>query len=331
MEQPTFRTLVPISPSKVSMKHEEGIVLVGSCFSEHIATKLIAHKFRVTQNPFGILYHPLAISTALKEIMSNKNYEKEDLICHHELWQSWNHHSDFSGLKVADVLSHINSNIATAHHSLKSVKHLFITLGTAWGYRLKSTRKLVANCHKFPNKEFDKELISVDTIVKEYGQLIEKIYQFNPSISIHFTISPVRHLRDGFRENQWSKSVLQLAVQQLQQQFSKLDYFPSYELVIDDLRDYRFYNEDMVHPNKVAIDYVWSKFSEVYFTSATMALNKQISKLVASSRHRPFQPTSNAHQEFIASTLEAIEQLNEQHSFLDFGEEVELLMKQKEK
>lgn len=329
MEQPTFRTLVPISPSKVSMKHEEDIVLIGSCFSEHIATKLIAHKFRVTQNPYGILYHPLAISNALKEIMSNKTYQKEDLIYHNELWQSWNHHSDFSGLNEADVLSGVNASIKAAHNNLKTAKQLIITFGTSWGYRLKSTGKLVANCHKFPNKEFDKELISVDTIVKEYSQLIEQIYQFNPSISIHFTISPVRHLRDGFRENQWSKSVLQLAVQQMQQQFSKVDYFPSYELVIDDLRDYRFCNEDMVHPNKVAIDYVWSKFSEVYFTSATMALNKQISKLVASSRHRPFQPTSNAHQEFIASTLEAIEQLNEQHSFLDFTEEIELLMKQK--
>lgn len=328
MEQPTFRTLVPISPSKVSIKQEDGIVLIGSCFSENIAAKLIAHKFLVTKNPYGILYHPLAIRNALMEIMSNKTYQKEDLFYHNELWQSWNHHSDFSGLNEADVLNGVNASIKTAHNNLKTAKHLIITFGTSWGYRLKSTGSLVANCHKFSNKEFEKSLIPVDEIITGYTQLIKQLLEFNPSINIHFTISPVRHLRDGFRENQWSKSTLQLAVQQLEQVYNQLLYFPAYELIVDDLRDYRFYKEDMVHPNNVAIDYVWDTFSEVYFNTATKTLNKQITKLVASSLHRAFQPTSEAHQQFIKNTLLTIQELTKKYPYLDFKKEVELLENQ---
>lgn len=331
MDQQTFRTVVPISPSDTKIRHEDSILLMGSCFSEHIADRLSEHKFQVVKNPFGILYHPLAIAQSLKEIINQKVYTEADLFQHNELYHSWNHHSDFSGLREDNVITTINAHINTAHTKLKEAKHLIVTFGSAWTYRLKSTGKLVANCHKVSSKEFKKELLSVEAIVNQFTSLVDSLLAFNPSLNIHFTISPVRHLRDGFRENQWSKSVLQLAIQQLQQKNDHLLYFPAYELVIDDLRDYRFYNEDMVHPSKITIDYVWDKFSEVYLTPATMALNKQIAKIISSSLHRPFQPTSKAHQQFIKTTLVSIEELTKKHPFLDFKEEVEMLTNQKEK
>tara|TARA_R110002049_G_scaffold200299_5_gene370977 strand:+ start:3426 stop:4433 length:1008 start_codon:yes stop_codon:yes gene_type:complete len=325
MDQQTFRTVVPMSPSDTKIGHRDQILLIGSCFSEHIANRLNEHKFQVAKNPYGILYHPLAIAKNLEEIIAHKNYDAIDLVFHKKLWQSWNHHSDFSDLNQQDIIEKINSTITSAHKQLKTAKHLIITFGSAWAYRLKSTGELVANCHKFPNKEFEKELLSVEKITNRFIDLIEQLLVFNPKLNIHFTISPVRHLRDGFRENQWSKSTLQLAVQQLQKKYNQLHYFPSYELVMDDLRDYRFYNEDMVHPSNVAINYVWGLFSEVYFTPATLAINKQISKLISSSHHRPFQPASEAHQEFIRTTLESIQNLKKQYSFLDFKTEIDLL------
>lgn len=325
MDQQTFRTVVPISPSDTKIGHKDQILLIGSCFSEHIANRLNEHKFQVAKNPYGILYHPLAIAKSLEEIIAHKNYKVTDLVYHKEHWQSWNHHSDFSDLNQQDIIEKINSTITSAHKQLKTAKHLVITFGSAWAYRLKSKGELVANCHKFPNKEFEKELLSIEEITNQFIALIGQLLAFNPKLNIHFTISPIRHLRDGFRENQWSKSTLQLAVQQLQKKYNQLHYFPSYELVMDDLRDYRFYNEDMVHPSKLAVDYVWQRFSEAYFSEVTTTINKQISKIRAASRHRPFQPNAEAHQEFIQKTLTQIEELTKTHQHLDFSKEKELL------
>jgi len=325
MEQNTFRTIVPISASKVQVHHEEKILLYGSCFSEHIADKLISNKFQVLKNPFGILYHPLAIANAIQETIDCKTYNKEDLIYQNELWQSWNHHSQYSGMDQNSILLEINSKIEKAHLHLKKAKHLIITFGSAWGYWLKSDNRLVANCHKFPATQFNKSLITVEDITIQYHNLFTSLKAFNPALNIIFTISPVRHLRDGFRENQWSKSVLQVAIQQLQQKESTLQYFPAYELVIDDLRDYRFFNEDMVHPNSIAINYVWERFGNTYFNAVTKELNKQINQLVSASLHRPFQPKSLAHQKFVKKQLELIQQLVKVKSYLNFNEEQEKL------
>jgi hypothetical protein len=328
MEQNTFRTIVPISASKVQIQHEEKLLLIGSCFSEHIADKLISNKFQVVKNPFGILYHPLAIANSIEEIIQQKVYTKDDLTKHNELWQSWNHHSQFSGIDQKTVLTDINSAIEDAHRQLKKATHLIITFGSAWGYRLKGDNRFVANCHKFPAANFKKELISVEEITKQYSALLKTLKAFNLNLNVLFTISPVRHLRDGFRENQWSKSVLQIAIQQLQQQDESLRYFPAFELVVDDLRDYRFFNEDMVHPNSMAIDYVWERFGNTYFNPQTKELNKVISQLVNASQHRPFQPKSDAHQKFIKKQLELIEQLIKSKSYLNFSKEQEKLQSQ---
>lgn len=329
MEQNTFRTIVPFQPSKIQVSHNEQLILIGSCFSEHIADRLTANKFQVNKNPFGILYHPLAIANSLKEIIANKNYTEQDLVPRNELWQSWNHHSSYSGLDKKKVLLSINSQIEAANLHLKKAKHLIITFGSAWGYRLKSDNRLVANCHKFPNSQFNKSLISVDEIVSHWSSLLKDLKQFNPNIHCIFTISPVRHLRDGFRENQWSKSVLQIALQQLQKLDSSLNYFPAYELVMDDLRDYRFFTEDMVHPNSIAIDYVWERFGNVFFDQPTKDLIKQINQLSSASLHRPFQPKSEAHQKFVKKHIELIQQLISAKNFLDFKVELDKLQNQR--
>ncbi|MBR9831978.1 GSCFA domain-containing protein [bacterium] len=328
MDSNNFRTILPHIESKVSIQHEDKIVLFGSCFSEHIAERLGLHKFQVLKNPFGILYHPAAIANAVHETITEKVYSIEDLTQHNELFHSWNHHSQFSGIDQDLVLDKINIEIKKAHVHLKKAKYLVVTFGSAWAYQLNSNHRLVANCHKYPNTQFQKRLTSVDAIVEQWNNLLISLNQFNSNLNIIFTISPVRHLRDGFRENQWSKSVLHIAVQQLQQQHHQLNYFPAYELIIDDLRDYRFFEQDMVHPNSLAIDYVWERFSSTYFNNTTKELNKQIIQFIRASSHRPFQPKSEAHQKFVKKQIALISQLVQTKKFLDFGFELEKLQSQ---
>lgn len=328
MEANAFRTIFPKDSSKFRISHSDKIFLIGSCFAENIYEKLSQAKFQCIKNPHGIVYHPLAITKSLSEIIQSKNYTEKDLIKHNEIWHSWNHHSIFSSIDKNEVLSKINSSIEKAHQHLKNSKHLIITLGTAWAYQLKENKMWVANCHKYPATTFNKKLLGIEEVKTEFSKLLKLLKTFNPNLNIIFTISPVRHLRDGFRENQWSKSVLQLSVQALQSDYPELNYFPSYELVMDDLRDYRFFEDDMVHPNSVAIDYIWEYFNSFYFDAATMELNKNIHQIVAASLHRPFQPQSDAHQKFIKKTLESIQTLNQKYSFLDFKKETQFLQSQ---
>ncbi len=328
METNAFRTIFPKFISKFSIAHQEKIFLIGSCFTENIFEKLANNKFQCFKNPYGIIYHPLAIAKTLKEVITQKNYTENDLYKNNDLWHSWNHHSSFSNAEKSETLQYINSKIKQAHQHLKNSKHLIITFGTAWAYQLKENQALVANCHKYSAATFDKKLLSIEEIKTEFIELLKQLKKFNPNLNIIFTISPVRHIRDGFRENQWSKSVLQLSVQQLQAENSNLGYFPSFELVMDDLRDYRFFKDDMVHPNAVAIDYIFEYFSKIYFDQNTIELNKTIYQLNSASLHRPFQPRSDAHQKFVKKTLESIQVLNKKHSYLDFQKEIQLLESQ---
>ncbi|MEL6989544.1 MAG: GSCFA domain-containing protein, partial [Bacteroidota bacterium] len=241
-----LRTSLPIHPFPFNLQHEDQVLSIGSCFAEEIAKKLNYYKFKITANPHGILYNPLSIIQCLNEIQSKKLYIEEDIFQNQEVWYSFQHHGKFSDLDPNVLIKQINKSIQRAAHALESSKLLICTLGTAFVYENKSDQRVVANCHKLPSDHFKKKLLKVETIVDAFEKTILSLSKQFPNINWLFTISPVRHLKDGFVENQRSKSTLHLAVHKLIEKFDHVHYFPSYEIVIDELRDYRFYNEDML-------------------------------------------------------------------------------------
>lgn len=310
------------------INHRHRLLLIGSCFTEQVGAKLSAHKFTVLDNPNGILFNPASISRSIASYIENKQYGAADLFYQNECWNSWEHHSRFSNTDQDACLQRINGSQAAAHSFLKKADWLLLTLGSAFVYELPSpsgeglgVRSVVANCHKVPTDKFNKRLLSVEEVTNDLQQMIGKVMAFNPGLKIIFTISPVRHLRDGFVENNRSKATLNHAVHQLLEKNDSCFYFPAYELVIDDLRDYRFYAEDMVHPNYAATSYVWEKFIAACIDEPSQQLMKEISVIVAAKNHRPFNPASEQHKKFLQTNLEKLKKLKEQHPYINFEEE----------
>ncbi len=255
-----FRTTIPVPENPRKIEHTHTILSIGSCFSEHIALRLKDFLFRTCINPTGILYNPASISQAIRAILSGKSYSRKDLFLHEGLWKSFDHHSDFNGKTPQKSLEKINSAMKEAIICIEKLDVLIITFGTAFVYRKKDTARLVANCHRLPNNAFQRSLLSIHEIVTDYTGLFSELYKRLPGITIIVTVSPVRHLRDNPHENQVSKSHLISAVYELESIFSALYYFPSYEILMDELRDYRFYSDDMAHPAPIAFDYIREKF-----------------------------------------------------------------------
>jgi hypothetical protein len=303
------------------INHRHKLLLIGSCFTENIGSKLKQHKFSVLENPNGILFNPISIATSLISYIENKQYIKEELFYENESWNSWQHHSRFSHPDQNECLRLINQSQKEAHAFLKEADWVLITLGSAFVYELQS-KEVVANCHKVPTDKFNKQPLSIDEVLIALNGTINQLLQFNPKLKIIFTISPVRHLRDGFVENNRSKSTLIQAVHQLISQSDKMFYFPAYELVIDDLRDYRFYAEDMVHPNYAATNYVWDKFVTTCIDEPSQQLMKEINVINAAKNHKPFNPTSSQHKKFLQTNLEKVKKLQNNYSYIDFREEI---------
>lgn len=315
-------------PFDVKINHQQKLLLIGSCFTEQIGAKLSAHKFTVLDNPNGILFNPVSISRSLRSYIENKQYSAAELFYQNECWNSWEHHSRFSNPDPETCLRMINGSQAAAHSFLRKADWLLVTLGSAFVYELPSPSadglggsSVVANCHKVPTDKFNKRLLSVEEVMNDLQQMIRKAMAFNPGLKIIFTISPVRHLRDGFVENNRSKATLNHAVHQLLGKNDSCFYFPAYELVIDDLRDYRFYAEDMVHPNYAATSYVWEKFIAACIDEPSQQLMKEISMILAAKNHKPFNPTSGQHKKFLQTNLEKLKKLQEQHPYINFEEE----------
>jgi hypothetical protein len=298
-------------------------MIVGSCFTEHIGGRLEELKFQVLQNPNGILFDPLSVSSSILSYLENNNYKGEDLFYLNELWQSWQHHSQFSGPDKEAVLKKINASQGNAHHFLKDTKWLIITLGSSFSYKLADTDEPVANCHRAPAKTFNKTLVPTDDIVTSYAYLLNELHKFNPDLQVIFTISPVRHIRDGVVENNRSKARLIEAVHTLVELYENAYYFPAYELVIDVLRDYRFYDVDLVHPNYAATEFVFEKFTSSFIEEESQDLMAEIKKIVSAYKHKAFHPSSKAHKTFLQKNLEAVESLKERHPYLSFNQEIE--------
>ena len=303
------------------------MLLIGSCFSENISRKLASYKFDVASNPFGILFNPKAIETLILNSLNEKTYSESDVFLLNERWHCFDAHSDLSATDKNELLHNLNLAVKSTNKRLKETTHIIITLGTSFTYRFIETNAIVGNCHKVPQKKFSKELLSVDEISASLKNIWHQISAVNPKTTVIFTVSPVRHIKDGFVENSMSKAHLIAAIHQTLEEV-KGKYFPSFEIMMDDLRDYRFYSEDMVHPNYHATEYVWEKFLQACTTPETKNIIKEVAAINLAVTHKPFFVHSNQHQQFLQKTQQKIEALSAQFPFLDFSKHLALLKAQ---
>lgn len=315
-----FTTPIPITKSNLPIDYTSRVLSLGSCFAVNMEQKLDYFKFRNSTNPFGILFHPVALENFIGFAANAKTFTEDDIFFHNERWHCFDAHSDLSHTDKDVLLTRLTSAVVDTCESLKKASHIIITLGTAWVYRRIESNALVANCHKVPQKEFIKELLSVATIQQSLQNIISLIHTVNPTVQILFTVSPVRHIKDGFIQNQWSKANLISALQETLNAGPKLNsfYFPSYEIMMDELRDYRFYSEDMIHPNQTAIDYIWKRFTEACISPETTETMKIADSIQKGLQHRSFNPQSQQHLAFVAKLQEKIAVLQKQHPHITF-------------
>jgi hypothetical protein len=318
---------IPSFPFTIS--YTDKIIFLGSCFSEEIGNRMSELKFDVLQNPNGILYDPQSLADALFAYVNNKEYSGQELFELNGLWHSWKHHSQFSGVDKNDVLNQINFSQSRAHVFLKEAKFLIITLGTAFNYLLKNNQQNVANCHKAPSTFFDKNFLSTIEIIEHLSTALHAVQQFNNQLKIIFTVSPVKHVKDGVIENNRSKARLIEATHSIVEQNENAFYFPSYELVTDVLRDYRFYKNDLVHPNETAVEYVFQHFSDSLLNDESKKIMEEIKKILAAVNHKPFFKESKEHQKFIATQLQNIEKLQSKFPSINLSKEKEYFERNK--
>ncbi|MBZ4041335.1 GSCFA domain-containing protein [Flavobacterium hibisci] len=314
-----FRTQIPVSKSNNPIDYNSKVLSIGSCFAENMAAKFDYFKFQNITNPFGIIFNPVSIEKLFKRICEQKLFEEKDVFFHNERWHCFDVHSDLSNSDREELLETLNKTITETHKWLKQTTHIIITYGTSWIYRNTESDQIVANCHKVPQKQFTKELLDIEIIKKSIQSTIELIQNLNPDINFIFTVSPVRHIKDGFVENQLSKSHLFSALHKtISHQPSAISYFPSYEIMMDELRDYRFYTEDMLHPNQIAIDYIWKLFSESYISETSFSIMKEVDEIQKSLRHRSFNPESEQHKKFLEKLQQKIKLLNKKSPNIRF-------------
>jgi hypothetical protein len=319
---PFFLPIQITAPAE-RIRYPQKILLTGSCFTEHIGLHLMEMKFDVLQNPNGILFDPLSVAQSLISYLEPAKFGPEDLFFHNELWQSWKHHGQFADTSRELILSRINHSQQAAHTFLQQADWLIITLGSAFVYILKDQNKNVANCHRAPANWFTKKLLPVEEILAAMDEALHRLFDFNPKLQIVFTISPVRHIRDGVIENNRSKARLIETAHQLVNKFNRTHYFPAYELVIDVLRDYRFYDKDLVHPNYMATNYVLENFMEYYVQPESRLLAEEIRKLQVSRKHRPLHPETGAHRRFLQEQYAKTIELAGKYPFIDFKPELD--------
>lgn len=294
-----FQTQIPLKPQTDNLiNYHSNLLLLGSCFVENIGEKFNYFKFKSLQNPFGILFNPKAIETLLSSAIEHKYYTESDLIFHNEQWHCFDAHSKLSETSKDELLDNLNASLKQTAQQIQQATHVIITLGTSWVYRYNNTKAYVANCHKIPQKEFDKVLLTVNEVKESLDHVKGLIQSVNPDVKIIFTVSPVRHIKDGFVENTQSKAHLISAIHQLVNQ-KDIFYFPSFEIMMDELRDYRFYNDDMLHPSPVAIQYIWEKFISIWMSVETHKTMELVDEVQKGLLHKPFNPDSEAHKVFL--------------------------------
>ena len=316
-----FTTKVPVAAYEYPIDYNSKILSLGSCFAENMGEKFDYFKFQITTNPFGIIFNPVSIEKLVESIVNQRLFTEADIFFHNDLWHCYDVHSELSHPDREAFLVNLNSLLESTHHQITESTHVIITYGTSWVYRHNLTNEIVANCHKVPQKEFAKEILSPEIIQKSIQNTISLIQKVNPDCRFIFTVSPVRHIKDGFPENQRSKAHLITAIHNLLAEvtlsLSKC-YFPSYEIMMDELRDYRFYAEDMLHPSQAAIDYIWIRFFENYVDSKYFDTMQEVCNIQKGLAHRPFNPNTSAHQQFLTSLNQKIIKLQERFPNIQF-------------
>ncbi|MEE4215245.1 MAG: GSCFA domain-containing protein [Bacteroidales bacterium] len=318
-----FRTEVEINASGKKIDYSTPVILTGSCFAEEIGRQFSYGKLPVLTNPFGVLYNPFSTAHSLELIMEGREYREDDLFKYEGRYLSFSHDTGFSSRDPEESLDKINRSLRAANIFLEEASFLFITFGTAWVYRWKDDNRVVANCHKIPAAKFSRQLLKQEDISSRWLDIIERLRNFNSELKIVFTISPVRHLKDGAHGNQLSKSTLLLAINELVNQNNSLSYFPSFEIMLDELRDYRFYKKDMVHPSESAVDYMWEKFSQSYFTEETAGIYERVKKISSATEHILMGNDDVDLKRFSRSMLDKIENLRNDYPFVDLVREEE--------
>lgn len=320
-----FRTELPPTPSRRPITHHNHIVLLGSCFAERIGSYLQQNKFDAVVNPAGIEYNPISLSNKLNRAINNEPYQRNDLFadenhCYHSL----NHPNQYTGANPDELLKEIEQLRLSLQRHLQQADVLIITLGTAYTYTHLATGNIVSNCHKLAAKHFQRQLMSIQQLHQHLAPTLEALLRHNPNLHIILTVSPIRHLKDGLHANQLSKATLQLLTHQLTEEHPEIEYYPAYELLLDDLRDYRFYADDLTHPAPQAVQYITEHFQQTYFTPQTQQLNKLITQLYLNLNHKPFNPEGEEYLHFIKQQLQQMQELQNQHPYLDFQQEQDL-------
>lgn len=321
-----FRTQIEITPSPHQIDYQQPILLLGSCFAQNMGERMQAAKLPIKINPFGILYNPLSVGGALYRLMHPTPFGTSDLFLHNGRWHSYAHHSLFSHSDSAVALQLMNQQLVDASQKLQKASWLMITWGTAYTYFLKESGEVVANCHKMPEVQFQRRRLSVNEVVAYWCELIDELLRYNPQLQILFTVSPIRHLRDGAHHSQLSKSVLLLAIDQLCTLYpNTTHYFPSYEIVLDELRDYRFYASDMIHPSPVAVDYLWQRLKEAYFNEKTILIMREWEKLNKFLNHRLLDESRDVYKDFVIQKMIKLESFQKKYPYISLTQELETL------
>lgn len=316
-----LQTQIPLERSHNPIDYDSKLLLLGSCFVENIGDKFSFYNFQSLQNPFGILFHPLAIEKLVSRAIKKDKYSAEEVFFFNERWQCFDAHSNLSDASKDNLIQNLNSRLSEAHALIRKATHIVLTLGTAWVYHHSKTDKTVANCHKVPQKEFSKRLLAIDGIAQSLGNTIDLIRSMNSEVQCILTVSPVRHLKDGYVENQRSKAHLKAAIHQVideDHHSSSISYFESYEIMMDELRDYRFYKTDMVHPNQLAIDYIWEKFKYCWISESSEPTMKKVAEIRKGMLHRPFNEDSEQHQTFLKTLADKIAYLQNKYPYMEF-------------
>ncbi|MFT6053718.1 MAG: lysophospholipase L1-like esterase [Roseivirga sp.] len=306
-----FRTALNPRPSPNKIHIGEQLVSLGSCFAENMGKRLSQHKFKTIKNPFGTIFNPLSIFELLELAHQQGTLPTPSFQERNGLFFNYKVHSKLNGGSQGEIESNIYQQRNKLKKSLNRANHVILTFGTAWVYEEKKSKMLVANCHKVPPTQFNKRLLSVEEIIASFMSTKELLQGTNPGLKFILTVSPVRHLKETHELNAVSKSILRLACHHLSSFAENIEYFPAYELMMDDLRDYRFYKKDMLHPNEQAQDYIWEKFRATYFDKKTNDFVKEWAEVRSALNHRAFQPESDAHQKFLANTISRIQRLKE--------------------
>lgn len=314
-----FTTKIPVQKSSFPIDYDSKVILLGSCFAENMGNKFDYFKFQATTNPFGIVFNAVSLEKLIRRSVENRTFTESDIFFHNDLWHCYEVHSELSNSDKDGFLESLNDIIRCTNKQLNDSTHIIITLGTSWVYRNIESNEIVANCHKVQQKQFTKELLSIHQTEESLQSIISLIHSVNPNCNFIFTVSPVRHIKDGFTENTLSKAHLIAAIHKtITHNTSPITYFPSFEIMMDELRDYRFYAEDMLHPNQTAIDYIWIQFIENYVSESVFGLMNEICSIQKGLQHRPFNPNTESHQKFLNQLDLKIKTIKNQYPFIKF-------------